>query len=165
MATRRHILKSLSLTGVLSSLGFSFKSLAEKEKPTFKSTFSTGTEDRLFWANLLYKIAYPVVHNLAEGTLTANMPLEIAPNYFLKLKKVTYLEAVGRTVAGVAPWLALPDDETKEGALRKQLRTDLLRGIGEQARRFAIDQFDSLDIADRVLSAYESHVDLRKVKI
>ena len=44
-------------------------------------------------------------------------------------------------------------------------RTDLLRGIGEQARRFAIDQFDSLDIAARVLSAYESHVDLRKVKI
>ena len=117
------------MTGALSSLGFPFKSLAEKEKPTFKSTFSTGTEDRLFWANLLYKIAYPVVHNLAEGTLTANMPLEIAPNYFLKLKKVTYLEAVGRTVAGVAPWLALPDDETKEGALRKQLRTDLLRGL------------------------------------
>ena len=57
------------------------------------------------------------------------MPLELAPGYYLQAKKVTYLEAVGRTVAGVAPWLALPDDETKEGAMRKQLRSELLKGL------------------------------------
>lgn len=44
-------------------------------------------------------------------------------------------------------------------------RPDLLRGIGEQARKFAVDHFDSLDIAARVLSAYESHLDKRKVNI
>ncbi|MNS93853.1 hypothetical protein D3C72_1280510 [compost metagenome] len=42
---------------------------------------------------------------------------------------VSYLEAVGRTMAGVAPWLALQDDNTKEGVMRKQLRTELLQGI------------------------------------
>ncbi len=25
--------------------------------------------DRQYWADLLYKISYPVVHNLADGTL------------------------------------------------------------------------------------------------
>ena len=43
-------------------------------------------------------------------------------------------------------------------------RPDLLRGIGEQARKFAVNHFDSLDIAARVLSAYESHLDKNKVK-
>ena len=44
-------------------------------------------------------------------------------------------------------------------------RPDLLRGMGEQARKFAVNHFDSLDIAARVLSAYESHLDKRKVNI
>ena len=44
-------------------------------------------------------------------------------------------------------------------------RPDLLRGIGEQARQFAIDHFDSLEIAARVLTAYESHLNKRKVNI
>lgn len=90
---------------------------------------STGLQDRKYWAGLLHKMAYPVVHNLAEETLQKNMPVELAPGYYLKAKKVTYLEAVGRTVAGIAPWLALPDDETAEGMMRKNLRNELLRGL------------------------------------
>lgn len=92
-------------------------------------TTTTGQQDREYWSQLLYKISYPVVHNLAEETLKKNMPLEIGPNYYLQVKKVTYLEAVGRTMAGIAPWLALADDNTKEGAMRKQLRKELLKGL------------------------------------
>ncbi len=90
---------------------------------------STGLQDREFWARLLYKISYPVVHNLAEQTLKKNMPLELAPGYSINPLKVTYLEAVGRTVAGIAPWLSLPDDETMEGMQRKKLRNELLIGL------------------------------------
>lgn len=126
--TRRNVLKSLSLTGLLSSIGLPFSSFA-KEKEVVPANSTSGSEDRTYWANLLYKIAYPVVHNLAVGTLKKYMPLEVPPTYGLKVEKVTYMEAIGRTMAGIAPWLALPDDETKEGALRKQLRTDLLRGL------------------------------------
>jgi hypothetical protein len=92
-------------------------------------TVTTAVQDREYWANLLYKISWPVIHNLAGETLQKNMPLELAPGYYLQAKKVTYLEAVGRTVAGIAPWLALPDDETKEGSRRKQLRMELLKGL------------------------------------
>lgn len=37
------------------------------------------------------------------------------------------MEAFGRLMAGVAPWLSLPDDETEEGKQRQQLRTWALK--------------------------------------
>ncbi len=90
---------------------------------------ASGAQDREYWCSLLYKISSPVVLNLANGTLKKNMPVEKAPGYGLNAEKVTYLEAVGRTMAGIAPWLALPDDGTKEGKQRKELREALLKGI------------------------------------
>jgi hypothetical protein len=85
--------------------------------------------ERAYWSDLLYKMASPVIFNLAASTLKQNMPLEKGPGYSLRAERVTYLEAVGRTMAGVAPWLALPDDETAEGKQRQQLRVALLKGI------------------------------------
>ena len=104
---------------------------AQKKKKPVAAQQSTTTvqNDRTVWVDNLYKIVYPVIHNLAEGTLKQNLPLELAPQYYLPVKKVTYLEAVGRTMAGVAPWLALPDDETTEGKMRMQLRNELLKGL------------------------------------
>ncbi|WP_199117948.1 DUF2264 domain-containing protein [Pedobacter sp. ASV28] len=103
----------------------------QQKKTKIKApVIATGAQDRAYWANLLYKISSPVILNLANGTLRQNMPVEVPPGQKVDFfKKVTYLEAVGRTMAGVAPWLALPDDETKEGKMRKELRTALLKGI------------------------------------
>jgi hypothetical protein len=92
-------------------------------------TAGNGTQDRAYWASLLYKITYPVVHNMAEGTLKKNLPMEEGPGYYLVSAKVSYLEAVGRTMAGLAPWLALPPDNTPEGKMRKQLTEELLKGL------------------------------------
>lgn len=85
--------------------------------------------DREFWVSALYKISYPVIHNLAEGTLRKNMPVEFNATRGDFFKKVTHLEAVGRTLAGVAPWLELPDDDTEEGLLRKKVKAEVLKGI------------------------------------
>ena len=126
----RKIIAGILMPGFL-LLSVSNKIYAQKKKVVKENTsaVSNGLQDREYWTNLLYKISYPVIHNLAEETLKKNMPLELAPDYYLQAKKVAYLEAVGRTVAGIAPWLALPDDETKEGVMRKQLRTELLKGL------------------------------------
>ena len=35
-------------------------------------------------------------------------------------------------------------------------RPDLLRGIGERARQFAVENFDSLAVAKRLLRAYQT---------
>ncbi|WGQ10494.1 DUF2264 domain-containing protein [Pedobacter gandavensis] len=103
---------------------------AQSSKKTKQNHVTTGAQDRHYWAELLYKISSPVILNLADGTLKKNMPVEVPPGQSTDFfKKVTYLEAVGRTMAGVAPWLALPDEETKEGLMRKKLRLALLKGI------------------------------------
>jgi hypothetical protein len=90
---------------------------------------NAGQQDRAYWIKSMYKIVYPVIHHLAQGTLKKKMPLETAPGYTLQVSEVSYLEAVGRTVAGVAPWLALPDDNTEEGKMRSALRLELLKGL------------------------------------
>ncbi len=100
------------------------------DMPTlYSQKTQTGIEDRAYWCNLLYKIAYPVIYNLSEGTLKKNMPLETGPGYSLKVEKVTYSEAVGRTLVGIAPWLTLPDDDTKEGMMRKKIRNESSKGL------------------------------------
>lgn len=78
--------------------------------------------DRKYWADLAYKMAAPILKNMAEGKLQANMEVEVSPTWDGRDKHVTYMEAFGRLMAGIAPWLALPDDDTEEGAMRKQLR-------------------------------------------
>ena len=78
--------------------------------------------DRAYWVDLAYKMAEPVLKNMAEGKLQANMQVEVSPNWDGRDKRVTYMETFGRLMAGIAPWLALPDDDTAEGAKRKQLR-------------------------------------------
>ena len=47
---------------------------AKQSQPVAKgSTPANGMQDRSYWCNTLYKIASPVVLNLAEGTLKKNM--------------------------------------------------------------------------------------------
>lgn len=103
------------------------KKSAKKKAQTAQVT--TGAEDRAKWVEWMWKISYPVIHNLAENTLVKNMPIESRSGQTKGYDEVTYLEAVGRTLAGVAPWLALPDDDTDEGKLRKQMREEVLRGL------------------------------------
>ena len=81
-----------------------------------------SNEDRAYWVDLLYKMAAPVLSNMAEGNLQKNMIVEVSPNWDGRNKGVTYMETFGRLMAGIAPWLPLPDDETDEGMKRKQLR-------------------------------------------
>lgn len=81
-----------------------------------------ANKDRAYWVGLLYDMAAPVLKNMAAGTLQKNMRLEVSPNWDGRNKKVAYMECFGRLMAGVAPWLTLPDDNTAEGQKRKQVR-------------------------------------------
>ena len=78
--------------------------------------------DRQYWCSLAYKMAQPVLENMAKGELQKNMLTEFSPSFDNRNKKVLYMECFGRLMAGVAPWLTLPDDATAEGKQRKQLR-------------------------------------------
>lgn len=83
--------------------------------------------DRAYWCDLLYRMAEPVLKPMSEGRLQATMQVEVSPTWDGRNQKVIYMEAFGRLMAGLAPWLSLPDDATDEGAKRKQLRTWALK--------------------------------------
>ncbi|WP_128547493.1 DUF2264 domain-containing protein [Larkinella soli] len=68
----------------------------------------SGAEDRAYWLRTLLKVAEPVLNAMAQGRLKATMPVESAPNQQEGRRKVTHLEALGRTLAGLAPWLGQP---------------------------------------------------------
>lgn len=121
--------------------------------------------DREYWCELLYKIASPVVSNLASGTLKKNMPLEKSPTFDSRSLSVTYLEAVGRTYAGIAPWIALPDDNTREAVLRKKLRADAITGLNKCFDPSSPDLLNfSKDYQPIVDSAYLAQAFLRAPK-
>jgi hypothetical protein len=93
---------------------------AKKKKEIIKS-------DREVWMEQLYQMAAPVLSAMAEGRLQQEMSLEkgtleLSPTWDGRDKRVSYMEAFGRLMAGLAPWLSLPDDDTDEGLKRRQLR-------------------------------------------
>jgi hypothetical protein len=88
--------------------------------------------DREYWLGVLRRLADPVLTNLANGTLTARMPVEEATG--AGRRPVTHLEAFGRLVAGLAPWLELPPEESAEGRVRARYR-----GLVQRALAQAVD--------------------------
>ncbi|WAC49355.1 DUF2264 domain-containing protein [Asticcacaulis sp. SL142] len=85
--------------------------------------------DRTYMAGLLQKIAEPVLSNMAAGNLRKNFALEVSPTWDGRDKNVAYMEAFARLIAGVAPWLSLPEDDTAEGRVRKRLEQQALQSF------------------------------------
>ena len=87
--------------------------------------------DREVWVKALCQMAEPVLKPLSEGKLTATMQLELSPSWDGRDKRVGYLECFGRLMAGISPWLALPDDDTPEGKQRARLREMALKAYAQ----------------------------------
>ncbi len=121
--------------------------------------------DRAYWCSLLYQMAEPVLRNMAEGKLQATMQTEVSPTWDGRNAKVIYMEAFGRLMAGVAPWLSLPDDETEEGKQRKQLRAWALKSYAHAVDPASPDYLlwegegqalvDAAYVAESFLRAYD----------
>jgi len=77
--------------------------------------------DRAYMAGLLQRMTEPVLSAMARGELVRKFELEVSPTWDGRDKRVSYFECFARLIAGAAPWLALPDDGTPEGATRKRL--------------------------------------------
>ena len=87
--------------------------------------------DRELWTGVLYQMAAPVLSSMSEGRLQDDMQVELSPTWDGRDKRVTYMECFGRLMAGLAPWLSLPDDDTAEGVQRKQLREWALKSYAQ----------------------------------
>lgn len=121
---------------------------------------------REYWCELSYKMAKPVLENMSKGELQKNMLTEFSPSFDNRNKKVVYMECFGRLMAGISPWLSLPDDGTKEGKMRKQLREWALASYKNAVDPTSPDYLcwgiagqnlvDAAYIAESFLRAYET---------
>jgi hypothetical protein len=72
--------------------------------------------------------------NLAAGTLKRSMPVECVTGNVAERRKVTHLEAIGRLLAGIAPWLEAPLSAGPEHDLQQRYA-----GLARQAIRSGTD--------------------------
>jgi hypothetical protein len=108
----RHILPSNSLQQQSMDLGMTSYSGAKPEV------------QRAFMIKAMLRIADPVLSALSKNELRKTMPIEAKS---VQAAKFTHLEAFGRTLAGISPWLALGSDDSPEGKLRgKYIEMSLL---------------------------------------
>jgi hypothetical protein len=80
---------------------------------------STGS-DRQYWIGVLTRIADPVLSTLSQRKLRLEMPVEAPASSASERSQYTYLEAIGRLLTGVAPWLESGDDSGPERKLRRK---------------------------------------------
>jgi hypothetical protein len=90
---------------------------AEKSRVGYQVSSSRQPDSRDYWISVLLKIANPVLQHLGTGSLKATMPVESKSN---DRDLYTHLEAFGRTLAGIAPWLELGAAGSDEGLLRNK---------------------------------------------
>lgn len=82
--------------------------------------------DRQRWLSVLDRLATPVLSAAAEGRLRRDLPVECGPTGDVEdRRQYTHLEAIGRLLAGVAPWLEL--DAASIDADERQRHERLLR--------------------------------------
>lgn len=105
------------------TLGLTFSALAQNKK--------VGVPDRIVWLNHMDRVARPVLYNLAEGRLKEKMEVVLSENIDNPKSRaqVSYLEAFGRTLSGIAPWLNLEGGSKEEVELRRQYRQWALKGL------------------------------------
>ncbi|MBS1563625.1 MAG: DUF2264 domain-containing protein, partial [Bacteroidetes bacterium] len=96
---------------------------------------------RAYWLQQMDRMARPVLSNLAADKLKKTMPpgLSKRSDNPTHRAKVAYLEAFGRLMSGIAPWLALEGGDAKEVALREQYRGWALQSISNAVNPGAAD--------------------------
>jgi hypothetical protein len=117
MTDRRDFLTQLAALGVAGAW-------SPRSAPT-----ASAANDRQYWVDVLVRITRPVLENLAEAQLRARMPVEIGPTGGRDRASYSHLEAVGRTLSGIGPWLELGADATPEGQQRARIADLARRGI------------------------------------
>lgn len=121
MKTRRNFLKSAAAAGLL---GFTAAPAAESLATAAKE--SATTDDRRYWLSILDKLATPVLGHLVRRDLRKSMPVEAARNAPDR-GRYTHLEAFGRLMCGIAPWLETGGLDNEESG-RQRAMLELAHG-------------------------------------
>jgi hypothetical protein len=118
---RRNFLASALGAGTLAAIAAPVPAAAGRRVRT-----PDGSADRRYMVDLLARMANPILAPMSQGRLQSSWKPELSPTWDGRNPKVGYLEAFGRLISGIAPWLALPDDGSPEARLRATLREQAL---------------------------------------
>jgi hypothetical protein len=124
---RRSFLRWSSLLGFAGLMPA--KQMLANDKEVNVDENGKSANDRIYWVTLLDKIATPVLANMSKGELRKNMKMEYSPTWDGRNAQVGYMEAFGRLIAGIAPFLALPNDASAESKVRERLRLQTLQSL------------------------------------
>jgi hypothetical protein len=114
-ATRRNFLKSALLASAPLVAG---TARGEATAPVEQESKS-GKDDRAQWLAIVERVAQPVLEAISQQKLHATMPIEAAKGLAESRSQSTHLEAVGRLLCGLAPWLeGEPGNDAAEEKLR-----------------------------------------------
>ena len=80
----------------------------------------SGLEDRKYWLQVLAKVADPVLSAASQRRLKELMPVEAPHGNVADRRQFTHLEALGRLLTGIGPWLESGPEAGAEGKLRSQ---------------------------------------------
>ena len=111
-----HISSAMSMAGLLPLQKAAAQPVADNKRKK-----ADKLDDRSYWVHLLDKMASPVLQNMSQGLMRKNMPMQYSPTWDGRNKEVGYMEALGRLLAGIAPFLSLPANESAEGKIRSRL--------------------------------------------
>jgi hypothetical protein len=126
--TRRSVLKGALLASApLLVGGAEQRSAAE----TIAASGAPQKGDRAQWTAIVERVSQPVLEAISLQRLRATMPVESVKGMEAARSKSTHLEAVGRLLCGLAPWLeAAPGTSIEEENLRSRYRQWARLAIG-----------------------------------
>ena len=119
---------------------------------------------RQYWLQLMDQIARPVLSALAEDKLREKLPIESKSSREDR-EQYTYLEAFGRTLTGIAPWLELEGLTGEEAALQAEYRRMALQGMHNAVPPGAKDEMNFAHGHQPIVdAAFLAHAILRAPK-
>jgi hypothetical protein len=123
---------------------------------------TTVRDDRKYWLNVLTRIVDPVLSNLARQQLKEKMPVECVTGSVDERRNYSHLEAFGRSLAGISPWLELNIQSPEENALRAKT-ADLARQALDSATNPQSRDFLNFNVGRQPLvdAAFLAHAILR----
>ncbi len=106
---RRQFLKDGMALGALTSIS-----------PFSKLSSSLAEGDRQYWIRILTRVSDPVLRALSKRMLKETMPVEAPHGNADERSQFAHLEAMGRLLAGIAPWIESGANDGAEELLRRQ---------------------------------------------
>ena len=123
MQSTNHASRRTFLKGALMASAPLLAGSAAAAEPGAQPGSATGADDRTKWIEIVERVSQPVLEAISRQKLRATMPVECQPGDEAARAQSTHLEAVGRLLCGLAPWLeGAPGNNAAEEKLRTRYR-------------------------------------------